>query len=294
MIQKILISVLMSVLMSLLSNVFGQTKKDKDPSKDGKDGFVLQNEFQDYVPISPVEYSQQVVIYDVAKKSKFDTLSLKELSSNKANVFKFLPNEAVHVTLQKFDTEHSSFSYGPASVTDKVGNYTVIMDYCKFTAINALNSDNKCGGITKVGIGLRITANIETLEPGVNAGSLFELGMAAQMGKLKGTISIDVIGIESHQITDLVPSPSEISPTSIQNTLQAIATIKAKIYDTDTYIYPQVLAVKKLEGDCSVYEILRNMNKPVEVAQRDQQRAQLLQQQLIHQQQLSQQQLSHQ
>jgi len=286
MIQKVLISVLMSVLMSLLSNVFGQTKKDKDPAKDN---FILQNQFQDYVPISPIEYSQRVIIYDAAKKSKFDTLSLKELSADKAGVFKFLPNEAVHVTLQKFDTEHNSFAYGPASVTDKIGNYTVIMDYCKFTAINALNGDSRCAGITKVGIGLRITANIETLEPGVNTGSLFELGMAAQTGKLKGTISIDVIGIESHQITDLVPSPSEISPTSIQNALQAIATIKAKIYDNETYLFPQVLAVKKLEGDCTVYEILRNMDKPIEVAQRDQQRALLLQQQLLHQQQLSQQ-----
>lgn len=277
------ITLLLSLLITVFqASVFGQKNKNK---KEGT--FLLQNQFKDYIPISPIEYEQDVIIYDSSLTTKFDTLSVKELSGNKKKILTFLPNEAVYVTVQKIDAS-GNISYGPASITASSGNYTVIMDYCKFTTLKALNGQNSCAGFTKVGVGLRITANIQTLEAGLNTGSLFGLGLAAQLGKLKGTMSIDVIGMESSQITDLIPLPSEISPTSIQNALQALAAIKTKIYDLQTRLFPQIVAIKKSEGDCSVFDILKNMDKEIEKQQQQQQQQQKQQQQQQIQQQIQQ------
>ncbi len=132
--KKILTTVLLSTLM--LTSVFGQKKKGKS-----EDGFLLEKQFKDYIPISPIEYEQTVVIYDSTKKSKFDTISIKELAADKKKIIKFLPNEAVYVTVRKVDMD-GSISYGPASITAKSGNYTVIMDYCKFTTLKALDGNN--------------------------------------------------------------------------------------------------------------------------------------------------------
>ena len=87
-------------------------------------------------------------------------------------------------------------------------------------------------------------------------------------------MSIDVIGMESNQITDLIPLPSEISPTSIQNSLQALAAIKTKIYDEHTRLFPQIIAIKKSEGDCSVFDILKNMDREAILKQQQQEQKQ--------------------
>jgi hypothetical protein len=55
---------------------------------------------------------------------------------------------------------------------------------------------------------------------------------------------IEVVGIKSQEVTTLLPLPSEINQTTIQNAMQALATIKSKIYDEDTELFPQVMAIK--------------------------------------------------
>ena len=70
------------------------------------------------------------------------------------------------------------------------------------------------------------------------------IGIAAKAGKAKGTLMIEVVGIKSKEVTTLLPLPSEINQTTIQNAMQALATIKSKIYDTGTDLYPQVMAIR--------------------------------------------------
>lgn len=222
--------------------------------------FVAQNLFKDYVPVSPIEFEQDVIIYDASLPGKFDTLSLKELSASKKKVIEFLPNESVFVSVQKTDAA-GNVTLAPASITAAKGTYTVIIDYCKFTSLKSIKKENTCIGFAKVGVGLRITANIETSEDGISTGSLFGLGLAAEMGKLKGTMSLEVIGMESSQISELIPMPSDIGQTAIQNALQSLAAIKTKIYDEKTRLYPQIMAVKRAEGECTIFDVLKNLEK---------------------------------
>lgn len=228
-----------------------QKKKKRNPPIGT---FVSEAQFKDFIPISPMEFEQNVVIFDEAYL-EYDTMSIKELATRKLDVIRFLPNETVFSTLEKKDGS-AELKYGPAALTGERGAYTVTLDYAKFTTLKYKVEDNSCAGLTKVGVGMRITAKITTYEAGLDVSSLFGLGVSAKQGKLSGQISIDIIGMESSKITDLITLPVDISESSIQTALQSLSAIKSKMYDEETNLFPQVLAVKKMDGSCSVFEVL--------------------------------------
>ncbi len=256
--------------------------------------FYLADQFEEYVPISPIEYEQDFIVVDTA--GNFDTLTMKQLSEDKQSILKFLPNEAVSSQIATYNAE-GGITYGVAGVTGEKGSYTVIMDYVKFTTLKITNENGGCDGFAKVGIGLRVRANIETRKAGLNLGGLFGIGLQAEKNKLTGTLTIDIIGMESKEITSLVPLPSEISPASIQNILQSMAAIKAQIYNSETRLYPQIIAIKKTAGECSIDDILNKIideEAPVKsiylTPQQQIQQQQIQQQQQYQQQQQQQQQ----
>jgi len=97
-------------------------------------------------------------------------------------------------------------------------------------------------------VGLRIKAVVQTTEVGLNLGSLIAIGAEARRGTLRGGISVDVIGIDSPDVTNLIPLTSEIDQTSIQGALQALASIKTKISEADTRLTPHVVAIRQAKA----------------------------------------------
>ncbi|MDO6744994.1 hypothetical protein Q4553_10440 [Tenacibaculum soleae] len=112
------------------------------------------------------------------------------------------------------------------------------MDYTKYK-----NHHTKFGE-AKVGVGSRLVAKVKTSNNKVNLGSLIALGLAAEANHLEGALSEDVIGMDSKDITNILPFQSDINKTTIQNFMQALASIKAKNYDKDTDLYPHILSIK--------------------------------------------------
>ena len=111
-----------------------------------------------------------------------------------------------------------------ASVTAESGQYIVIMDFMKYLVEPVIDDQtNKEIGMGRVGVGLRMTATINTSKAGINLGSLLAIGVAAQIGSLRGTLTVDIIGIDSPDIPNLLISNSTIDETSIQKTLESIA-----------------------------------------------------------------------
>ncbi|MDO9355540.1 MAG: hypothetical protein Q7T55_17695, partial [Solirubrobacteraceae bacterium] len=223
------------IVTTLFLSISTYAQKNKKPPIGT---FVSEAQFKDFIPISPMDFEQEVIIYN-KEKSKFDTLSIKQLATDKNQIITFLPNETVYSTVEKKDGS-AQIKYGPASITAEAGSYTITLDYAKFTTLKVVLDNGSCAGFTKVGVGMRITARITTFEAGIDVSSLFGLGVAAKAGKLKGQLSIDIIGMESSQITDLITLPVDISESSIQTALQSLSAIKSKIYDNPTNLYPQI------------------------------------------------------
>lgn len=166
-------------LLLVCLNLYGQKAEN--------DGFLAEDQFIGFIPISPIDYEADVAVIDTY--GSFDTLSVKQLAFFHDRVLKFLPNEAVYVSITKVNSE-GVISYGPASASGSKGIYTVTLDYAKFTTLKVFDdTNNSCDGFAKVGVGLRVTANIETKKKGLDIGNLFGLALAAKNDKLTGTLS---------------------------------------------------------------------------------------------------------
>jgi hypothetical protein len=216
-----------------------------------KNGKTYDN-FRGFEPIDPIEYDDNVyiVIDDSIVSKEMKLLSPEEILS-------FLNNETVLVSIGQFSME-GGISYLPVTVSAKYTSYRVTMDYMKFATLGQRNQQNEFIGFKRVGVGLRLISLITTTDAGINIGDLSSIGMAAKMGKLTGTLMVEVIGIKSKEVTTLLPLPSEINQTTIQNAMQALAAIKSKIYDNDTKLYPQVMAIKTIESNIDTVKTSQN------------------------------------
>lgn len=202
-----------------------------------KQGQAYDN-FRGFVPIDPIEYEDNVAI---TENGNIISKEIKLLNSDE--IFQFLNNETVLVSIGQVNAE-GGISYLPITISAKHSSYKVTMDYMKFATLPQADEIGNFIGFNRVGVGLRLVSLLTTSEAGINIGDLSSIGLAAKAGKVKGTLMIEVVGIKSKEVTTLLPLPSEINQTTIQNAMQALATIKSKIYDTDTKLYPQVMAIK--------------------------------------------------
>ncbi|MDR4460554.1 MAG: hypothetical protein MRJ67_08570 [Nitrospirales bacterium] len=82
-----------------------------------------------------------------------------------------------------------------------------------------------------LGIGLRLKATVLVHDTSVNLAGLFGLSVAAQEKRLTGSLQIQTLGISGSSITPLIPMPRELNVSTVQQAIQALATIKSKIYD---------------------------------------------------------------
>lgn len=194
--------------------------------------------FRGFIPIDPIEYHDEILL---SKDGDLYTKDIKLMNSDE--IFQFLNNETVLVSIGQVNAE-GGISYLPVTVSTKNSSYKVTMDYMKFATLAEVRSDGSFIGFRRVGVGLRLITLLTANESGINIGDLSSIGLAAKQGTIKGTMMIEVVGIKSQEVTTLLPLPSEINQTTIQNAMQALATIKSKIYDEDTELFPQVMAIK--------------------------------------------------
>ena len=99
------------------------------------------------------------------------------------------------------------------------------------------------------GIGLRIRAEFKALEGGLNISGLPAIAAAASANGISGRLTVQTLGITGPEITGLMPLISDISVSSIQSAVQAVAAIKAKIYEESTTVYPKIVGFESPEND---------------------------------------------
>lgn len=196
-----------------------------------------------YQAIDPIPVDK-VMLYEKS------TNQMKEVYwaeiADESTVRDLLPLQSAEVSVSKNDVS-GKLSYLTASISGEKGSYTVIMDYMKYCVEDVVDdaNNNENLGSARIGVGLRIKAVVVTNKASLNFGSLLAIGAEAQQGNLRGGISVDVIGIDSEAVTNLIPLTSEIDQTAIQAALQALASIKTKIFDDRTKLTPHLVAIKQ-------------------------------------------------
>ena len=176
-----------------------------------------------------------------------------------------LPDETMRIAVGKLDV-HGGVTYGPVAISAANTSYQVIVDYIKSnttaipveksvsteaaTNLTTITAKALPKGSTSptsvpvyIGVGLRLTANLTTTEAGINLGNLIAIGAAASANKLSGTLVVQTLGMSGENISTAIPIPTEISGASITNAIQALGTMKAKVYQDKTLIQPRVTGV---------------------------------------------------
>ena len=220
------------------------------------DNFEVTTEnYIDFIPIAPIQVNGGLAV--ASSSDKIDEVTTLQMSMDKQSVLNFLPNESMETTIQSFNRNGEvSYLYSGRSVSK--GTYRLIIDYNKYIIQTVKdNGDDNCVGYAKLGIGLRIIANVNALKNNIDISSLVALGAAASRGEVSGSVGYQVIGIESKEITAVVPINSEITSSINQVFLQAMGVVKGKIYDSASRLYPQIIAIK--HGDCDLNTITKNL-----------------------------------
>ena len=213
-----------------------------------------------YSPVDPVEYGWLI---PYVNKNYNQVYSKHSLIATREEKLSFLKNQGTLVSISEIRAD-GDINFGSTSLSSENSVYRIVMDYAKYKV-----QQTKYGSV-KIGIGLRMVAEVTTSKSDINLGDLFAIGLAAESNYLSGTLSVDVIGMNSKEITYLLPFQSEINKTTIQNAMQALATIKTEIYNDSTEVYPHILAVKPKMPDTlnvlSVYNriMAENINSVVD------------------------------
>lgn len=248
-------------LMFILALVGCNTFVRSDALKDSVN--LINPAEPDFQPIEPMESNSFQILRTINGKSEWQTLYWADLADNIDLLNKYLPNHNASVVVLKKD-ESGNLKFTTATLSGEAGSYRVLMDYMKYR-IDSIYSTNeyelgpdgnpkldgnknpmlKYLGTGKVGVGLRISADLLTVKSGVDLGSLFALGVAAKQGEIRGSLSVDVIGVDSKDVTNLIPMNAIIDESSITQALQALASIKSKLHDKDVVLTPQVIAIRK-------------------------------------------------
>lgn len=81
-----------------------------------------------------------------------------------------------------------------------------------------------------IGIGLRLSADIRALKGGINLSGLGVIGAAAEADTLSGTLTVQTLGINGKAIATILPLPSKLDQTTIENGILALGGSRATLY----------------------------------------------------------------
>lgn len=153
---------------------------------------------------------------------------------DKATILAELNKHDVYVRAYMMEAD-GKLTYLPASLSVKGKKIVVQQDYLNF------KDATHDGKTNKVGIVLRVQAELVTTKSDLNLNGLFAIGLAVKAGTAAGVLRIQVYGLSGEPISALIPMPSDLNETSLQNALQSVASLKAKLYDEKVNIVPVLI-----------------------------------------------------
>lgn len=94
-----------------------------------------------------------------------------------------------------------------------------------------------------VGVGLRVVASINSSTGDATITGLGSLAAQAEAMSLNGFLVTQTLGINGQGIAGALPIQSELNPTTAQNAIVAVGSIKALLYEEGTIVVPRVVGL---------------------------------------------------
>lgn len=211
--------------------------------------FIPSAKFYSWRPTNPVVYTGKLPVWGGTSATQEDAL---KLVANQEQLKHLLPDYSVEFYIKKYD-ESGAESWGLSGVTGQPGTYEVIYDIAQHTTIALGASDDLCQRFQKIGVGIRVRANIITRVPGIDVSNLSDLARSTSDQLAFGGLSYQVFGIEGRDVLSLSPTTNaQIDNSSVSAFMQSIGVLKARLFDSHVTIVPRVFAVQ--HNDCLVVE----------------------------------------
>lgn len=94
-----------------------------------------------------------------------------------------------------------------------------------------------------VGVGLRVSSSVYVTGGTANISGIGVIGAEAEADKLKGSLVVQTLGVNSKSVAAALPIQSELNRTTAQNAIVAVGSIKALLYAEDTITQPRVVGL---------------------------------------------------
>lgn len=165
------------------------------------------------------------------------TAQLKPWPREAVGVNALLTNISTNITQSVAEASGGAGGLFSASHTRK----QYVIDFMKWRAEPLTGTNNTQYGWVRVGAGIRLIVNI-TRDDGSASGGLLALAVNAKAGKIDGSISTELIGMDAKEVTQAMPFTVDLSEGNIQKVVEALAIVKAKLYDNTTTLHPNLIA----------------------------------------------------
>jgi len=189
----------------------------------------------DYYPVPALPTGGYTVIgIDAAGKPQ---PSAKNWPDKAEDVNKLLTNISTDISMSELG---GSVSGGPI-FSGSHSSKQYVIDFMKYRVEPLTTTDGTDLGWVRVGAGLRVVVDI-TKDDGSASGSLIALAISAKADKVAGSMSVELIGMDSKEATSSMPFTVDLSEGNIQKVIETLAIVKTKLYDGATTLYPNLIA----------------------------------------------------
>lgn len=147
----------------------------------------------------------------------------------------------VIVSIEQYDNK-GSFRYLGAESSAGKGRYKVIFDYGASRIENVDAGGNR--SVTgRIGVGFRITAELNTKASNLDLSGLMPIAFAVQNNKAFGKIHFQAYGMSHDKLPLVVPHSGAIDSSSIQKALEAVGAVKTLIGLDETKLEPYLIGI---------------------------------------------------
>jgi hypothetical protein len=193
-----------------------------------------------FVPVNPI-LAGKTFVWDGNTESELPWASLAEPDRRLQ-----LSNQDAKVAIEKVDGG-VTIGYLDSGANLSKGTYRITVDYTRYKD-EAVRGNGQIVGRGKVGVGVRVTADVTTKSSGLNLSGLIPIAVGFSRKKLVGNLEIRVIGIVSPEIAKIISPPTSLNEESITKAMESFGAFRVVIDQDDTRTVPHLLAVARTNG----------------------------------------------
>lgn len=221
------------------SLAFGGAAQAQDVDLDCESSDCL-GESSPFVPINPI-LARKTFVWDGLVENEIPWAALSEADRRSQ-----LSNQDAKVAIEKIE-DGLTIGYLDAGANLSRGSYRVTVDYSRYKD-EIVRNNGRFIGRGKVGVGVRVTANVVTRSSGVNLAGLLPIAIGFSRRRLVGNLEVKVIGIVSPEIAKIISPPTSLNEESITKSMEAFGAFRVVVDQDNTQTVPHLMAVSKSDG----------------------------------------------